>query len=432
MGTADFPNLQQLRTFVAVARLESLSRAAAELHRSQPGVTQTLAKLERDLDVHLLERSHSGSYLTACGRILHLRTQRLFTEVELALTAPLIGPPFADRSRLGPILRKVTSNHLRCLVALADSGSIESAARSVDISMPSLNRILRELGHIIGRRLTRDTVHGLSLTRQAAELARRLNLARKEIEYAREEIAAARGAAQTHILIGIMPQCATATLVSSIDEFLRREPEARVKVEQKPYDSLLADLRTGRIDFLYGVLRKPDWATDVHEEPLLTNPYLIMVRKRHPLTRQRSISLEDLADYDWILPRPGTPRRTAFESLFQRSRRKPTSAIETSAIDIQVAMVAASDRITMVPAYEITRAADAGAVVALDFRLRIARGHDGVATRAGWHPTAGKLSFLEILRDHARRACASDKSSTERVQPGSRIRWSGKEAVVSP
>jgi len=45
---------------------------------------------------------------------------------------------------------------------------------------------------------------------------------------------------------------------------------------------------------------------------------------------------------------------------------------------------------------------------------------------------AGKLSFLEILRYHARLACASEKSSTGRVQPGSRLRWSGKEAAVSP
>ena len=179
MGTVDFPNLQQLRIFVAVARLESFSKAAAELHRSQPGITQALAKLESALGVPLMERRHSGSYPTACGRILHLRTQRLFTQIEQALTEPLIGPPFADRSRLGTILCKVTSNHMRCLVALADGSSIESAARDVGISTPSLSRIIRELQRIIGRRLTRHTAHGVSLTHQAAELARRLDSRRQ-------------------------------------------------------------------------------------------------------------------------------------------------------------------------------------------------------------------------------------------------------------
>jgi hypothetical protein len=35
---------------------------------------------------------------------------------------------------------------------------------------------------------------------------------------------------------------------------------------------------------------------------------------------------------------------------------------------------------------------------------------------------AGKQSFLEILRDHAQLACAFEKSSTECVRPGSRLR----------
>ena len=41
------PSLRHLRMFEAVARLESLSRAAAEVNRSQPAVTQALANLEK-------------------------------------------------------------------------------------------------------------------------------------------------------------------------------------------------------------------------------------------------------------------------------------------------------------------------------------------------------------------------------------------------
>ena len=90
---AELPSLRHLRMFEAVARLESVSRAALEVNRSQPAVTQALAKLERTLGVHLIERRHSGSYLTDFGRIVLLRTQRLFALIELALTQPLVGAP---------------------------------------------------------------------------------------------------------------------------------------------------------------------------------------------------------------------------------------------------------------------------------------------------------------------------------------------------
>ena len=110
-------------------------------------------------------------------------------------------------------------------------------------------------------------------------------------------------------------------LTAAVDELLRQYPSAQVMIADGPYDTLLNDLRTGRLDFLFGVLRRPDWAHDVHEEPLFSDPYSIVVREGHPLTRKRRLQLVDLAAYDWILPRPGTPRRRAFEWMFSGMAR---------------------------------------------------------------------------------------------------------------
>lgn len=431
METLDLPNLRHLRVFEAVARLESLGRAAAEVNRSQPAVTQALAKLEVTLGVTLIERRHSGSYLTELGSILLGRTRRLFSLLDEALAEPLVGPPFAERDRIRQILHKITTNQVRCLVAAAEAVSIEQAARQVGLSPSSLTRSVRELEQILGRSLTRHTANGLSLTPSGAELARQMRLACTELEYAREEIAAAQGNVQTQVAIGAMPQCAKLVLTTAIEAFLAQEPGARIRVEDGPYEALLDDLRMGRIDFLFGVLRKPDWASDVSEEPLFEDPYAIMVRKHHPLTHKGSLCLDDLADYDWILPRLGTPRRMSFERLFEGARRKPRSSIETRALDMLVTMIGTSDRITLMPEQEIRRAAIGGTVVALDRLPRIARGSDGVATRAGWRPTAGKLLFLEQLRVQARKltAGAPRPNAMEASRPPRRRR-SGPPAAM--
>ena len=47
------PSLRQLRTFVAVARFESISRASEQLHLSQSAATQAIATLETKLKVPL-------------------------------------------------------------------------------------------------------------------------------------------------------------------------------------------------------------------------------------------------------------------------------------------------------------------------------------------------------------------------------------------
>jgi DNA-binding transcriptional LysR family regulator len=61
-------DLFQLETFVAVAEERSFSRAAARLHRTQPAVSQVIAKLEGELDETLLERSDGT--LTDAGDVL--------------------------------------------------------------------------------------------------------------------------------------------------------------------------------------------------------------------------------------------------------------------------------------------------------------------------------------------------------------------------
>ena len=61
-------DLFQLETFAAVAEERSFSRAAARLHRTQPAVSQVIAKLEVELGEVLLERA--AGQPTDAGKVL--------------------------------------------------------------------------------------------------------------------------------------------------------------------------------------------------------------------------------------------------------------------------------------------------------------------------------------------------------------------------
>ena len=63
-------DLFQLETFLAVAEERSFSRAATRLHRTQPAVSQAVAKLEAELGEVLLERSSRDGTLTDAGEVL--------------------------------------------------------------------------------------------------------------------------------------------------------------------------------------------------------------------------------------------------------------------------------------------------------------------------------------------------------------------------
>jgi DNA-binding transcriptional LysR family regulator len=81
--------LRQLKVFEAVARLSSYSRAAEELHLTQPAVSTQIRKLESHAGLPLFEQLGRKIFLTAAGTELlhhsHLII-RQFEEAEAAMT----------------------------------------------------------------------------------------------------------------------------------------------------------------------------------------------------------------------------------------------------------------------------------------------------------------------------------------------------------
>jgi DNA-binding transcriptional LysR family regulator len=70
--------LQQLRVFQAVAEHRSFTRAAEEIHLTQPGVSIQVKRLEEILNVTLFEKMGNQIYLTAEGREFILTCNDLF------------------------------------------------------------------------------------------------------------------------------------------------------------------------------------------------------------------------------------------------------------------------------------------------------------------------------------------------------------------
>jgi DNA-binding transcriptional LysR family regulator len=81
--------LVQLETFLAVVEERSFSRAATRLHRTQPAVSQAIAKLEQELGEVLFERTSRDGTLTDAGEVLREYAAKLLnlrTEATGALT----------------------------------------------------------------------------------------------------------------------------------------------------------------------------------------------------------------------------------------------------------------------------------------------------------------------------------------------------------
>ncbi len=153
--------LAHLETLGAVARHGSFSRAARELHLTQPAVSMRVRQLERALGLPLLERVGKRAFPTKAGEVLLAHAGRALRELEngVQLVQQLRGI-VAGRLRLGtsasfsiyllpPALRRFRSRYPRTELTVV-TGNAPEIARAVvqndlDVGIVSLPVREREL-----------------------------------------------------------------------------------------------------------------------------------------------------------------------------------------------------------------------------------------------------------------------------------------------
>jgi DNA-binding transcriptional LysR family regulator len=117
--------LHQLETFLAVAEEHSFSRAAVQLHRTQPAVSQVIRKLEASVGETLFDRAAGEGALTAAGVLLRDYALRLLA-LRREATSALGELKSLERGRL-----QLAANEYTCMYLL-----------------PAIDRFCKEFPHI--------------------------------------------------------------------------------------------------------------------------------------------------------------------------------------------------------------------------------------------------------------------------------------------
>jgi LysR family transcriptional regulator, regulator for genes of the gallate degradation pathway len=395
------PSLSQLRAFASVAESRSISRGAADLARSQPTVTQAIANLEASMGAPLFLRQRSGLVLTDAGLILQNRVSRYFAEVRGAVME--CG---GDRGWTGPqvnaIVNRLSRSLTTALLLIDQFGSLAYAAKALDQREATVRKAVGVLEAELGMKLFDRDAHGISTNTQGKILATRLRLAMRELEAAREEVNAGFGIESGRILVGAMMLAGNHLLNSVLQRFTALHPQARVSVMNATSDVLLDGLKRGSIDFAVGLQNRPSMADNVLEQVIADDPFVLAVRRDHPLATRNRITTTDLAQYDWVLARPGAVRRAAFEALFG-NEEKPTARVETHSIITILSLLGSSNAIAIMTQSELILEKQLGGrLVPLNFGPLETGSRIAVTTRRGWLPTQLQAAFARCLHEHSR------------------------------
>jgi DNA-binding transcriptional LysR family regulator len=135
---------RQLEYFVAVAQERHFARAAEKCYVSQPALSAAIAKLERELDVTLINRGHSFQGLTAEGERLVVWAKRILAEHD-AFKAEVraVRSGITGTLRLGTVPTASTTASLVLSAFCSDHPLVKVQINS-RLSTPELHRRLRD------------------------------------------------------------------------------------------------------------------------------------------------------------------------------------------------------------------------------------------------------------------------------------------------
>ncbi|WP_206244040.1 LysR substrate-binding domain-containing protein [Novosphingobium terrae] len=193
----------------------------------------------------------------------------------------------------------MTLNQIRNVVAIAERGSLRSAARFLGVTQPSITRSIRELEHELGVTLFERKATGMALTEMGKAVVRRGTAIQHEMRRVQTEIEQLKGHRVGNITIGLSTVSHIALLPRVIGTFEKRFPHVRLRIVEGLFPTMERELQDGVMDFYVGPLAHDSHPPEMTVEPLFANSRMVFARKGHPLAGARSI--HDLTGARWVV-----------------------------------------------------------------------------------------------------------------------------------
>jgi DNA-binding transcriptional LysR family regulator len=239
-------------------------------------------------------------------------------------------------------------NHIRDVIAVAERGSLRSAARHLGVAQPAITRSIRELEHELGTTLFVRHVSGVALTPMGETFLRRATAIQLELERTKDEIQQLKGAKTGTIAVGLSTAAHVALLPRVLKAFVRAFPDVQLRLIEGLFPALEAELFDGSIDFYVGPLAEDSASREFAVEKLFDNHRIVVGRRNHPLARAKSLA--ELQGAKWVTTSVTVSSAAELVPVFGRFKLPaPMIAARTQTALSMIVLAAYSDYLAMLP-----------------------------------------------------------------------------------
>ncbi|WP_206241164.1 LysR family transcriptional regulator [Novosphingobium terrae] len=238
---------------------------------------------------------------------------------------------------------------LRTFHQVCQTGSISGAARSLNISQPSVSAAIAQLETKLGARLFERTRAGIVLTPEGEALAARARMLDHLLRDAQSDVTAAQKGLGAPLRVGGTPGALVSLLPRALALMEVHQPRLTLNVLERPDRDLLAMLRDGEIDLAFVTTAIEAPPPDIEERTLDRDPFALIVGKANNSLPDR-FSLKDATRLRWVLPEAQGAFRRQVDALFLAAGAPvPSDAIRCDSLLTTKAIVRGGTRVTILP-----------------------------------------------------------------------------------
>ncbi|MPY51575.1 LysR family transcriptional regulator [Streptomyces acidicola] len=201
---------------------------------------------------------------------------------------------------------------LHVLRAVAHYGTVTAAARALHFTPSAASQQIRQLARDLGVDLLEPQGRGVRLTPAAQSLLAHADAIQARWEQAELDLRADHGAPSGILRTSGFPVAVSVLLAPTAARLRALHPRLSVRIQEAEVPKSFDLLFEGEIDLavVEATPQNPPLAdARFDQQPLLDDPFDLVVPADHPLAGHERVDLAQAAHEDWIAPVPESPCR---------------------------------------------------------------------------------------------------------------------------
>lgn len=212
-------------------------------------------------------------------------------------------------------MNQATLHQLKVFEAAARHGSFTRAAEELFLTQPTVSMQIKQLTKSVGLPLFEQVGKRLYLTEAGRELYATCRQIFDTIAQFEMKVANLKGLKQGQLRLAVITT-AKYFIPRLLGSFCQLYPGIEISLQVTNHQGILERM-TNNMDDLYIMSQVPEHL-DVSYQQFLENPLVVLAPINHPLSKEKNIPIQRLADEPFIMREPGSGTRRAVQQLFDQ------------------------------------------------------------------------------------------------------------------